>query len=117
MKETVGQRIKRRRLELNMTQAELASKMNYKHKSSIGKVENGNADITQTKVVEFAHALDTTTAYIMGWDTEEALRTAAHDKIFYDKLNPLIEQMSDIQRDALLSYASFLVSKDNLHKG
>ena len=53
----------------------------------------------------------------MGWDTEEALRTAAHDKIFYDKLNPLIEQMSDIQRDALLSYASFLVSKDNLHKG
>ena len=114
---TLGQRIRNRRLELDMTQGELAEKVGYKSISTIAKIESDINDITQSKVVKFAHALDTTTAYIMGWDTEEALRTAAHDKIFYDKLNPLIEQMSDIQRDALLSYAGFLVSKDNLHKG
>lgn len=110
---TVGQRIKKRRLELDMTQAELAERVNYKHKSSIGKIENGNADITQSKVVEFAHALDTTVAYIMGWEEEEALQQWSKDAVFRDELDKLIEQMPDNLKQALLSYAHLLVDKDN----
>ena len=56
-------------IELGLTVEELAKKMGYKDKSSISKIENGKADIPQSKVVAFARALNTTTAYLMGIDT------------------------------------------------
>lgn len=61
-------RIKQRRLELGLTVEELAQRMGYKDKSSISKIENGKADIPQSKVVAFARALNTTTAYLIGAD-------------------------------------------------
>lgn len=64
-------RIKRRRLELGLTVEGLAQKMGYKDKSSISKIENGKADIPQSKVIAFARALNTTTAYLMGVDEPE----------------------------------------------
>lgn len=62
-------RIRLRREELNMSQEELAQKMGYKDRSAIAKIESGTNDITQSKIKAFADALDTTTAYLMGWDT------------------------------------------------
>lgn len=46
----LGLRIRARRNELHMTQAELAKKLGYKTKSSITKIEQGVSDITQTQV-------------------------------------------------------------------
>ncbi len=66
---TIYQRIRSRRQELGLTVEELAAKMGYKDKSSISKIENGKADIPQSKVLAFAVALDTTTAYLMGVDS------------------------------------------------
>ena len=67
----IGKRIKNRRKELGITQEELAQKLGYKNKSTIAKIENGTNDIVQSKVVEFANALDTTVAALMGWDDTE----------------------------------------------
>lgn len=67
----IGKRIKNRRKELGITQEELAQKLGYKNKSTIAKIENGTNDIVQSKVVEFAKALDTTVAALMGWDDAE----------------------------------------------
>lgn len=67
----IGKRIKNRRKELGITQEELAQKLGYKNKSTIAKIENGTNDIVQSKVVEFAKALDTTVAALMGWDDTE----------------------------------------------
>ena len=68
---TIYERIKERRLELGLTVEDLAKKMGYKDKSSISKIENGKADIPQSKVMAFARALETTTAYLMGVDEEK----------------------------------------------
>lgn len=65
----IGKRIKEKRESLGMTQEELASKLGYKNKSSIAKIETGTNDIVQSKVVEFANILDTTVAYLMGWES------------------------------------------------
>lgn len=65
---SIGDKIKARRLELNMTQEELAAKMGYKSKSTINKIELGINDIPLSKVEEFAKALLTTSAYLMDWD-------------------------------------------------
>lgn len=67
----IYRRIRERRLELGLTVEDLAKKMGYKDKSSISKIENGKADIPQSKVMAFARALETTTAYLMGIDEEK----------------------------------------------
>lgn len=63
----IGKRIRLRREELGMTQEELASRLGYKSKTTITKIENGTNDIVQSKVIEFAQILNTTPAYLMGW--------------------------------------------------
>ena len=64
----IGQRIKQRRIELGMTQEELAHKMGYASKTTINKIENGINDVTQSKIIAFSKALETSVAYLMGWD-------------------------------------------------
>lgn len=66
----IGKRIKEKREDIGMTQEELASKLGYKNKSTIAKIETGANDIVQSKVVEFASALNTTVAYLMGWSND-----------------------------------------------
>ena len=67
----IGHRIKARREQLQMTQEELAKRIGYKSKTTITKIENGTNDIVQSKVCDFAKALNTTPAYLMGWEDLE----------------------------------------------
>lgn len=66
----IGERIKRRRIELQLTQQELADRMGYKSKSTINKVESGINDVNQTTAKKYAVALNTNVAYLMGWTTD-----------------------------------------------
>ena len=68
---TVGENILRMRKRLGWTQEELATKMGYKSKSTINKIELGINDIPQSKIVQFAEVLGTTPAHLMGWNDEE----------------------------------------------
>lgn len=63
---TMYDRIRQRRLELGMTQKELADKLGYKNKTAITKIEAGKVDLTQTKIYAFAQALQTNVDYLMG---------------------------------------------------
>lgn len=67
----IGYKIKARREYLGMSQKELAEKMGYKSHTTIAKIENGTNDVVQTNVVKFAEVLNTTIAYLMGWEEEE----------------------------------------------
>lgn len=67
----VGERIKLRRESLNMTQDELAQKVGYTSRSSVAKVESNANGMVQSKLVAFANALQTTPAYLLGWDDSE----------------------------------------------
>lgn len=67
----IGDRIKKRREELDMSQEQLAKKVGYKSRSSINKIELDGRGLPQNKIVALAKALETTPAYLMGWtDTE-----------------------------------------------
>lgn len=56
---SLGANIKKRRYELNLSQQELADLMGYKTRSSIAKIESGENDVTQLKLMRFAEVLDT----------------------------------------------------------
>lgn len=64
---TIGERIKKRREEIGISQEDLAIKLGYKNRSSINKIEQDKQNLRQTKIKAIADALDTTPAYIMGW--------------------------------------------------
>ena len=64
---TLYNNIKQRRLEIGMTQSELAAKVGYSDKGMISKVENGKVDLSQTQIIKFAKALDVDPSALMGW--------------------------------------------------
>lgn len=91
-------RIKSKREELGYSQEELATKLGYKNRSSVHKIEMGVNDIPQSKIEAFAKALKTTPAYLMGWDEE-----IENDKITYiskDKKD-CIEAIEELSADDL----------------
>lgn len=96
----IGKRIKEKREALGMTQEELASKLGYKNKSSIAKIETGTNDIVQSKVAEFATVLDTTVAYLMGWDNE---RSEKKEVTLTPKDERDIEKILNSTREQLLT--------------
>ncbi|GAB1476252.1 hypothetical protein MASR2M70_10860 [Bacillota bacterium] len=61
------EKIKQCRINLKMTQDDLAKKTGYESRSSIAKIEAGHVDLPQSKIVAFAQALNTSPAYLMGW--------------------------------------------------
>lgn len=68
MNKSIHDRIRDRRIELGLSQDQLAAKMGYKSRSSINKIESGQADIARNKLEQLAEALLTTPAYLMGWE-------------------------------------------------
>lgn len=67
---TIGKRIRARRLELGMTQDELARKCGYNSKVAVCKIETEDRGLPQSKITAFADALLVTPAYLMGWADE-----------------------------------------------
>lgn len=65
---SIGERIRKRREELGITQEELAFQLHYKSRSSINKIERGGNELTQKKITAIASALQTTPSYILGLD-------------------------------------------------
>lgn len=67
----IGQRIKNMRLKNNLTQDELALRINTT-KQTIHKYENGIiTNIPSSKIEAIANILNTTPDYLMGWSDEE----------------------------------------------
>ena len=91
----IGDRIAQRRRELGMTQMELALKLGYTSKTTINKVELGINDVSQSKVVLYAEALDTTVQYLMGWEGETISPTKR-------KLLDAVDTMDEEQIEKLL---------------
>lgn len=67
---TIGDRIKQRRLELGMSQEELGKRLGWKSKSSVCKLETVENNLTLDRVKAVADALNTTSAFLMGWETQ-----------------------------------------------
>lgn len=67
---TSGERIRARRIELGMTQDELAKKAGFKSRSSINKIELSRV-LSNNKIEQMARLLDCSIAYLMGWEEKQ----------------------------------------------
>ena len=84
---TIGDRIRERRIELKMSQEELALALGYKSRSTINKIEKDGRELRQNKISDMAKVLQTTPAYLMGWEdarddsTTQAVRINVYGSI------------------------------------
>ena len=111
---TIGDRIKQRRMELNMSQEELAHKIGYKDRSTISYIENGDNNFPIAKVKAIAIALKTTPQWIMGWDEDDpdSLLQDAFDNPDRRILFNLNEKATDQQIKVAIQFMKTLLGEN-----
>lgn len=109
---TIGERIKERRIELGLSQEDLAKKCGYKSRSSINKIEIAR-DLPLNKVEKMAYALGVQPSYLMGWeeDLEKKADIASNMYLGNDKFMDVYLQLDDSNKEELYLYAKFLLHK------
>lgn len=70
--DNTGERVKKRRESLNLTQEELAKRAGYKSRSSINNIETGRP-VSQKIVEKLATALNVSPSYLMCWTDDDGL--------------------------------------------
>ena len=113
---TIGERIKQRRIELGMSQEQLAHKLGYKSRSSVNKIELGGQNLTQPKIESIAKALETTPDYIMGWDgssknkNKPLFRQGMYIKLT-DNIEEFLKKANEDRINSLFNYMEYLLSQ------
>ena len=98
-----GQRVKERRKALGLTQLDLALRMGFKSKQAICHIEAGDRNLKQSQVAALAEALNVTPAFLMGWEDSD------REKMITE-INDLLNQLSDDQQTAVLSFLRSMIS-------
>ena len=121
----IGQRIKERRKELDMTADELGRRIG-KNRATVYRYENGDIENLPIDVLKpIAKALDVAPQYLVGWDAdmEEASEKAEPTVDFIVKLDDdvkaLIEYKSFLSPESwndLKQFAEFLKKKEESKK-
>lgn len=101
----IGERIKQRREQLEMSQEELATRLGYRSRSSINKIERDASGLPQKKIAAIAEALQTTPAYIMGWDAMQKKSSTIADAALRMKNDPefmsVVEMLLPLHADKI----------------
>lgn len=110
----LADKVRLRRIELGWSQEELASRMGYKSRSSINKIENGRP-VTQKIIFRLSEVLDVTIDYLMGWEkddpkTQSVEMAELHFEIVTDE--DIVDMFPDFKR---LSKAEKQIIKNLAH--
>lgn len=125
-KMSIGKRIKELRKQKGMTIDELATKLN-KNRATIYRYEKGDIENLPLDILEpLAKSLETSPAYLMGWDTKELVSmriidgdnestyvcnnetNVKHVERWHKEFG--LDPFSDEEHEKLIEYAKFLIS-------
>lgn len=89
---SIGQRIKSRRKELGISADVLADKLNVS-RSTIFRYERGDIEkLPAESLKTIAETLQTTTDYLLGWESQPAYTQGMQDALLLRKINQLSPQ-------------------------
>ena len=95
----IGLRIKERRKALKMSADELGKKLG-KDRSTIYRYEKGDIENLPLDLLDpIAIALDTTPAYLMGWNLNEDKEKSASEDGLSDNTKKLVEFVKSVPED------------------
>lgn len=103
---TVGDRIRKKRIELELTQEELANRIGVKDKTSVSKVESAGDNITTRTMTRYAKALGVTEAFLMGFEDKTVIETQDNDVWM---LTECYSRLNDNQKNRLMAYLTQLM--------
>lgn len=78
---SIAENIKLRRIELNLSQEELATAMGYKSRSTIAKIESGENRVPNAKLSKFARVLGVSVSFLQTGIETEARSEATEQKL------------------------------------
>lgn len=111
---TTGNKIKQRRLELGWSLRELAKRMGYANQSTVSRIEKGEIDVPQSKVVKFAEVMGTTVAFLMDWEETQKKNDIAVDIILKlqddEEFLSMVEMLYKLDPQKQLGIKQLLVS-------
>ena len=100
---TIGEKIKQRRLELGMSQQELAEKMGYKSRSAICLIEtNRETNLSVERIGEFAKVLQMSPLELIDTNQDFVLRNKEEIELIIRYRSADVVEREMIQR--LLAY-------------
>jgi transcriptional regulator with XRE-family HTH domain len=106
-----------RRLELNISQLELAKRLGYTSRSFVSRVECGTMPISKQALAKWAVALQTTAEYLL--HMTDSIDGNVEEKTSYDKdlegLIKLYSKMNEKERKLLFDFADTLL-KNKMYK-
>lgn len=108
----IGQRIKERRKALKMSADELGKKLG-KDRSTVYRYENGDIENLPIDILEpIATALETTPAYLMGWEKVQKKNDALTDIVLRlrsdDAFLSVVEQIDKLDAQKLSKLSNLL---------
>ena len=112
---TTADRIRQRRLELGLTQLEVAKRIGLTTKAAVCKIEKQGNEVTLKNVERFAKALNCSPAYLMGWEEENETNNQI-DKLDIQadqeaRFLELYSRLSDYEKNLIDNMLTTLASK------
>ena len=112
---TTADRIRQRRLELGLTQLEVAKRIGLTTKAAVCKIEKQGNEVTLKNVERFAKALNCSPAYLMGWEEENEINNQI-DKLDIQadqeaRFLELYSRLSDYEKNLIDNMLTTLASK------
>lgn len=110
---SIGQRIKTMRIQQGLSIDELACRLG-KNRTTVYRYENGDIENLPLGILDcLADALNTTPAYLMGWDRENICSDNCETEIdymdrWYKEFGNTL--FTDEEHAKLIEYAKFLIS-------
>lgn len=106
--------IKKFRKEKKMSQEQLAKLTGYTDRSSIAKIEKGEVDIPQSKIMLFAKALDIDPGTLMGndgaYDSADKSINIDSEITFFSST---FQKLSPSHQENVLQYIEFLSNQEH----
>ena len=85
----IGEKIKQKRLELGWSQRDLSARMGYKDHSTIAKIELGQVDIPQSKLIRFSEVLGLSLSYLMNTEVESTTPVGEEQELVEKRVEDL----------------------------
>lgn len=120
---TIGERIKNRRKELGLSVEEVAKRLG-KNRATIYRYESDYIESLPSPILEpLADVLQTTPAYLMGWENEQnenalddakSVEELLKEKKTKEKWDAILDELSQENKDRLQEQAELLLLKQQV---
>lgn len=113
---SINERIKNRRIALDMSQDELANKIGYAGRDSVSRIESGKHSVPQSKLVAIANALNCSVNYLLGIDENENQISQDYNlnlSVAQKQLISMMDNMSSSEQIKLLRIAEIVFDNEN----